>query len=171
MSLEEDATRVAVLKALRDIVDTEYEVARLRVLTRLRAARAELGLKSMRVTLPDDTPVATVTLADPRPAVVVTGEDTFTTGVAENYPTEMGTRVRVRSSWQRQFVAALDASSGPVVDPRTGEVVTGLATLPAPEPRSFSLRTLPGGTEEITRAWHRGALELRRVLTLDGAEP
>jgi hypothetical protein len=171
MSLKEDATRVAVLKALRDTVDAEYEAARRRVLDGLRAARAELGLKSMRVTLPDETPVATVTLVDPQPAVVVVDEDTFTTWVAENYPTEVETRVRVRPNWQKRFVSRLDASAGPVADPRTGQVVTGLAALPASEPRSFSLRSLPGGTEEITRAWRRGALDLRRVLALDGGEP
>jgi hypothetical protein len=171
MSLKDDATRVAVLKALRDTVDAEYEAARLRVLDGLRAARAELGLKSMRVTLPDDTPVATVTLVDPRPAVVVANEGAFTTWVAENYPTEVETRVQVRPGWQRQFVARLDASPGPVADPRTGEIVPGLAAQAAPEPRSFSLRPLPGGAEEITRAWRRGALDLRRVLTLDGGEP
>lgn len=170
MSLRDDATRVAVLKALRDTVDAEYEAARLRVLAGLRAARAELGLKSMRVTLPDDTAVATITLVDPKPAVVVVDERAFTTWVAEHYPTEVETRVQVRSSWQRRFVSGLDASSGPV-DPRTGEVVPGLAALPAPEPRSFSLRPLPGGTEEITRAWRRGTLDLRRVLALDGGEP
>jgi hypothetical protein len=168
MSLKEDATRVAVLKVLRDTVDVEYEAARLRVLAGLRAARGELGLKSMRVTLSDDTPVATVTLVDPRPAVAVVDEDAFTTWVAENYPTEVETRVRVRPSWQRQFVSGLAASAGPVADPRTGEAVMGLAALPAPEPRSFSLRSLPGGTEEITSAWRRGALDLRRMLTLDG---
>ena len=42
MSLKEDATRVAVLKALRDTVDAEYEAPCLRVLDGLRAARAEL---------------------------------------------------------------------------------------------------------------------------------
>jgi hypothetical protein len=171
MSLKEDATRVAVLRALRDTVEAEYEAARLRVLDGLRAARAELGLKSMRVTLPDDTPVATVTLVDPRPAVVVVDEGAFTTWVADNYPTEVETRVQVRPSWQRRFVSGLDATSGPVADPRTGQVITGLAALPAPEPCSFSLRSLPGGTEQITRAWRRGALDLRRVLTLDGGEP
>jgi hypothetical protein len=170
VSLKDDATRVAVLKALRDPMDAEYEAARRRVLDGLRVARAELGLKSMRVTLPDDMPVATVTIVDPQPAVVVVNESTFTTWVAENYPTEVETRVRVRSSWQRQFVSRLDAASGTVADPRTGAIGPGLAALPAPEPCSFSLRSLPGGTEEITRAWYRGALDLRRVLTLDGGE-
>jgi hypothetical protein len=171
MSLRDDATRVAVLKALRDTVDAEYEAARHRLLAGLRTARAELGLKSMRVTLPDDTPVATVTLVDPRPSVVVVDERRFTTWVAENYPTEVETRVQVRSSWQKQFVSRLVASDGPVADPGTGEVVPGLEAMPAREPRSFSLRPLPGGTEEITRAWRHGALDLRSVLTLDGGEP
>ncbi len=178
MSLKDDATRVAVLKALRDTVDAEYEAARLRLLDGLRASRAEVGLKSMRVTLPDDTPVATVTVVDPRPTVVVVDEDTFTTWVAERYPTEVETRVKVRSSWQRHFVATLatpgatpGASPGPVADPRTGEVVPGLATRPACEPRSFSLRSLPGGTEEITRAWRDGELDLRGLISLDGGAP
>jgi hypothetical protein len=171
MSLKDDATRVAVLRVLRDTVEAEYEAARLRVLDGLRASRAEVGLKSMRVTLPDDTPVATVTVVDPKPAVVVVDEDAFTTWVAKNYPTEVETRVRVRSSWQRQFVSRVDASPGPVADPRTGEVVPGLAARPATEPRSFSLRPLPGGTEEIVDAWRRGDLDLRHVLALDGSEP
>ncbi len=170
MSLKEDATRMAVLKALRDTVEAEYQAARRRVLHGLRAARAELDLKSMRVTLPDDTPVATITLIDPKPAIVVVDEDAFTAWVAENYPTEVETRVRVRSSWQKRFFSRLDASSTPVADPRTGEVVSGLAALPVPEPRSFSLRPVPGGIEEIVRAWRRGMLDLRQLLALDGGE-
>jgi hypothetical protein len=39
MSLKEDATTVAVLRALRDIIDAEYEAARLRVFAGLREAR------------------------------------------------------------------------------------------------------------------------------------
>ncbi len=174
MSLKDDATRVAVLKALRDTVEAEYEAARLRLLDGLRASRAELGLKSLRVTLPDDTPVATVTVVDPRPAVVVVDPASFTSWVAEHYPTEVETRVTVRSSWQRHFVATLAtsaASPGPVADPRTGEKDAGLAARPATEPRSFSLRSLPGGTEEITRAWRDGELDLRGLISLDGGAP
>jgi hypothetical protein len=85
----------------------------------------------------------------------------------------------VRSSWQRHFVATLDTAldtapdtaPGPVADPRTGEVVPGLAARPAPEPRSFSLRPLPGGTEQITRAWRDGELDLRGLISLDGGAP
>jgi hypothetical protein len=169
MSLKDDITTVAVLKALRDTIEVEYQAARHRVLDGLRAARTELGLKSTRVTLPDGTPVGTVTLVDPAPAVVVDDDEAFTQWVAENYPTEVEMRPQVRPSWRRDFLARLDAAPGPVADPRTGELVPGLKSVAAAEPRSFALRMVPGGTEEVARAWRRGELDLREVLALDGA--
>ena len=96
MNLKESATRVAVLRVLRDTVDAAYEAERRTVLDGLRAARAEFALKSIRVTLPDQTPVATITLIDPQPAVVVADEDAFTAWVAANHPREVETLVRVR---------------------------------------------------------------------------
>lgn len=171
MSLKEDATTVAVLRALRDIIDAEYEAARLRVSAGLREARDKVGLKSMRVTLPDGTPVATVTLIDPKPATVVGNEAAFVAWVADRYPSEIETQVRVRLSWQRKFFSELDPSAGPVIDPRTGETVEGLVTIPSSEPRSFCLRPLPGGTREISRAWRCGDLDLHRMLPLEGTHP
>ncbi|MEW1901204.1 hypothetical protein [Streptomyces sp. NPDC086147] len=169
MNLKEHATRVAVLRVLLDAVDAEYRTERHEVLDGLRTARAELNLKSVRVTLPDDTPVATLTLVDPRPAVVVADEEAFTAWVADNHPGEVETLVRVRFSWQRQFLARLPCLD-PVVDPSTGEAVPGLGVLSASEPRSFSLRPLPGGRERISRALHTGTLDLRRLLPLEGGE-
>jgi hypothetical protein len=120
----------------------------------------------MRVALPDGTPVATVTLIDPRPATVVGNEAAFVAWVADRYPSEIETQVRL--SWQRKFLSELDPSADPVIDPRTGETVEGLVTIPSPEPRSFSLRPLPGGTREISRAWRCGDLDLHRMLPLEG---
>jgi hypothetical protein len=171
MSLKEDATTVTVLRALRDIIDAEYEAARLRVFAGLREARDTVGLKSMRVTLPDGTPIATVTLIDPKPATVVGDEAAFVAWVADRYPSEIETQVRVRLSWQRKFLSELDPSADPVIDPRTGETVEGLVTIPSSEPRSFSLRPLPGGTQEISRAWCCGDLDLYRMLPLEGTHP
>lgn len=167
MSLKEDATTVAVLRALRDVVDAEYEAARLRVFSGLREAREEVGLKSMRVTLPDGTPIATVTLNDPRPTTIVGDEAAFVAWVADRYPGEVETQVRVRPSWQRQFLSELDPSAGQAIDPRTGETVEGLVTIPSPEPRSFSLHPLPDGSREISRAWRCGDLDLYRMLPLE----
>jgi len=171
MNLKDHATRVAVLKVLRDAVESQYQATRREVLDGLRAARAELALKSMRVTLPDGTPIATITLIDPKPAVVVADEDAFTAWVAENHPGEVETLVRVRSSWQKQFIAQLAAWPDPVTDPDTGEVIPGLAATPASAPRSFSLRPVPGGTEQVARAWRTGQIDLPRLLALDGDEP
>jgi hypothetical protein len=171
VSLKEDATTVAVLRALRDVIEAEYEAARLRVFVGLREARDEVGLKSMRVTLPDGTPVATVTVIDPKPATVVGDEAAFVAWVADRYPSEVETQVRVRPSWQRKFLSELDPSADPVVDPRTGETVEGLVTIPSSGPRSFSLRLLPDGTQEISRAWRCGDLDLHRMLPLEGIRP
>jgi hypothetical protein len=170
MTLKDDVTTVAVLKALRDTVDAEYQAVRRRVFDQLCTARAELGLKSTRVTLPDGTPVATITLVDPAPAIVVVDDEAFTAWMARNYPSEVETRVRVRASWQKHFLSRLDPTDDPVADPSTGEVVAGLRTVPASEPRSFALRSVPGGTEEIARAWRRGELDLRELLPLDGGQ-
>jgi hypothetical protein len=167
MSLKDQATRVAVLRVLRDAVDAEYEAARRTVLDGLRAARAELDLKSIRATLPDHTPIATITLIDPRPTVVIADEHAFLAWVAENHPSEVETLTRVRPCWQREFLTRL-ACLDPVTDPHTGEVIPGLAAAPAPPPRSFSLRPVPGGPEKVTRAWRTGELDLRQLLALDG---
>ncbi|MFD7409559.1 hypothetical protein ACFV7R_44715 [Streptomyces sp. NPDC059866] len=167
MSLKDQATRVAVLRVLRDAVDAEYEAARRTVLDGLRAVRAELDLKSIRVTLPDNTPIATITLIDPRPTVVIADEQAFLTWVVENHPSEVETLTRVRPRWQREFLARL-ACLEPVTDPYTGEVIPGLAATSAPPPRSFSLRPVPGGPEEVTRAWRSGRIDLRQLLALDG---
>jgi hypothetical protein len=171
MSLKEDATTIAVLRALRDIIDAEYEAARLRVFAGLREARDKVGLKSMQVTLPDGTPIATVTLIDPKPTTVVGNEAAFVAWVANRYPSEIETQVRVRLSWQRKFFSELDPSADLVIDPRTGQTVEGLVTIPSSEPRSFCLRPLPGGAREISRAWRRGDLDLHRMLPLEGTHP
>ncbi|MER5221863.1 hypothetical protein [Streptomyces flaveus] len=167
MSLRDHATRVAVLRVLRDVVEAEYRATRREVLDGLRAARAELGLKSIRATLPDGTPIATITLIDPQPTVVIADEHAFLAWVAENHPDEVETLTQVRPHWQREFFARL-AGLDAVTDPHTGEVIPGLATLPASEPRSFSLRPVPGGTEQVARAWHTGEIDLRRLLALGG---
>lgn len=173
MGLKDDATRVTVLRALRDAVDAEYETARREVLDGLRSARADLGLKSIRVELPDGSPVAVITLVEPRAAVTVTDEPAFTKWVEQNHPGEVETLTRVRPAWRERFLASLDPGEtpGPVADPQTGEVVPGLAARKPAEPRSFSLRPVPGGREQVARAWRSGALDLREVLALGPGWP
>ena len=166
MSLKDDATTVVVPKALRDTIEAEYQAARRRVLEQLRAARAEIGLKSTSVTLPNGTPVATITLIDPAPAVVVTDDGAFADWTARHYPGEVATRVR--PGWQKVFLSRLDPTADPVADPHTGVPVAGLAAVPASPPHSFALRQAGAGAGAIIRAWRRGELDLRALLPLDG---
>jgi hypothetical protein len=49
-------------------------------------------------------------------------------------------------------------------------VIPGPTAMSAPAPRSFSLRPLPGGPEQITQAWRSGQLDLRRLLIDMGEE-
>lgn len=164
MSLTDDVTAVAVLKALRDTVDAEYQAARCRVLDRLRTARAEMWLKPMRMILPEGTLAATMTMVYSAPTVVLVDDEAFTTRMARNDPNEVRSRVRVRTSWQKEFRSQQDPTADPVANPRTGEVVSGPQAV-------LALRPAPDGTEEIARAWRRGELDLRELLCLDGGQP
>ncbi|GAA0733917.1 hypothetical protein Drose_31930 [Dactylosporangium roseum] len=94
MSLHEDVTALAVLKALRDTVDAEYRAAHRRVLDRLCTAP---GHGPTRVTLPDGTLAATVTMVYPAPAAVVVDDE------AQCDLTGVRVRVRARASWQRDL--------------------------------------------------------------------
>ncbi|GAA2606813.1 hypothetical protein GCM10010399_42180 [Dactylosporangium fulvum] len=93
--LYEDVAAVAVLKALRDTVDAEYQAARRRVLDRLCTAPAGHG--PTRVTLPEGTLAATVTMVYPTPAAVVVGDE------AHSNLAGVRTRVRARASWQQDL--------------------------------------------------------------------
>ena len=84
---------------------------------------------------------ATVTIVDPKPAVVVVNEDAFTTWVAENYPTEVG----VVSTADR-FLTALDHA----VDDWSQSAKQKAAD------RSSQLMAEGGGKSETTAAWASG---------------
>jgi hypothetical protein len=164
MSLTDDVTAVAVLKALRDTVDAEYQAARCRVLNRLRTARADMWLTPMRMILPEGTLAATTTMIYPAPTVVLVDDEAVTTPIAGNDPNTVQSRVRVRASWQQEPRSQQDPNAGPVANPHTGEVVAGPQAILAQRPA-------PDGTEEITRAWRRGELDLRELLCLDAGQP
>lgn len=99
------ATRVAVLTALRDAISTEITRARAELGAGLDQARAELGLKSLDVTLPDGGPeVATVTVRQTGPAIDV-DEQALADWVAEHHPSEI-TRT-VRSAFRDKLLSRL----------------------------------------------------------------
>lgn len=150
MSLKDTAYRLAVLKALRDAVAAEEANARVFALGDLTAAAEDMGVRSVDVSLPDGTKIATLSLAGGEDKVAVVGEIAFTRWVEENHPTEVETVTRVRSS----YLAAVLKAGG--VDTVTGELVPGVGAVPGS--RYTTVRYTPDGREAVARAWQRGEL-------------
>lgn len=161
MSLKILTARAAVLKAIRDAIDEELSGSRSAVLEGLVDAKESLGVKSVDVTLPDGTKVASVTLTEPQPRISVTSEEAFANYVEARWPEEVEvvTRKTVRPAWSKKLLARLaDAGDGDAVDTETGELVDGVTAWPAPKPSSFSLRYASGGRERIAQAYRDGQL-------------
>lgn len=79
--------RAAVLGALRDKIDGEYQHARGQVLDLMVQARRDgLPVKSLDVLLSDGQKVATITLVDPADEVVVRDRAAFTAWVQQRAP-------------------------------------------------------------------------------------
>jgi hypothetical protein len=110
MSLQDDVTAVAVLKALRDTVDAEYQAARRRVLDRLRTVPT--ARKPTRVTLPEGTLGATITMVYPAPAAVVIDDEALTSRTAGDDRSGVRTRVRACASWQPDLTSIALRSDG-----------------------------------------------------------
>lgn len=159
MSVKTDATRVAVLTALRDAIDEEVRNLRDGTLRGLLDAREELGVKSIDVTLPDGTKVAAVTLTQPSARISVDSEEAFTRYVEQHYPDEVVTETKVRPAFRKQLLDRVaDAGDNDVADVNTGEIVPGLTCYPAGKPTRFSLRFADTGRQDVLDAWQAGAL-------------
>ena len=84
--LRAEALRTVVLQALRDEIKNETEFARGEVLVELTKLWREVGVKSLDVKLPDGLTVATVTLVEPSPAIVVVDRPAFVAWVQKRAP-------------------------------------------------------------------------------------
>lgn len=159
MNVKTNATRTAVLTALRDAIDEEVRRLRSDTLTGLLDAREALGVKSLDVTLPDGTKVAAVTLTEPSTRMAVESEAAFTAFVTQHYPDEIQTVTRVRDGFRKAFLDRLvDAGDNDAADPDTGQVVPGITCYPPGKPRQFSMRFAKTGRQDVIDAWQAGAL-------------
>jgi hypothetical protein len=162
VSIKDQAFRVAVLGALKDALGSQYADERGDLLEQLVAAQGELGVKSLDVSLPDGTKVATVTLTQPSTRVEVVDEDAFTKWVEANYPTEVQTITSVRPAFRRVVLDEVFV---------TGQMPNGVQVRPAPTPTSFSVRYTPEGRPAIADAWRAGLLDWNpALLELEGGE-
>jgi hypothetical protein len=153
MSLKDTAYRLAVLKALRDAVAAEEANARVFALGDLTAAAEDMGVRSVDVSLPDGTKIATLSLGGGTAKATVVDEAKFTAWVQANHPTEIETVVRVRPAYVQAVLAK--AVDGYAVF-AGGEVVDGVG--PAVGSRSAVVRYTTDGREAVARAWQRGEL-------------
>jgi hypothetical protein len=182
VSIKDQAFRVAVLGALKDALGSQYADERGDLLEQLVAAQGELGVKSLDVSLPDGTKVATVTLTQPSDRVEVVDEAAFTNWVAEHWPTEVVTVTQVRPAFRKALLDSVAITTLPdgadqvevlnvVVDVRTGVSVDGVRVRQASKPTSFSVRYTPDGRPAIAEAWREGRLDgYRPLLELEGGE-
>lgn len=165
--MKEESLRLAALTALRDAIDTEVTNLRNGVTSSLLKAREELGVKSLEVTLPDGTVVASVSVTQPESKLGVVDEQAFVDWVRANAPTEVVETVR--SSYQRALLGRLTEVDGRAVDEETGEFVAGVGRSAA-RPPYISLRYRPEGREAIGRAWAESTLPKGILPQLDRAD-
>ncbi|MFI7283077.1 hypothetical protein ACIBOV_22735 [Micromonospora chersina] len=171
MTVQQAAMRAAVLKALMDEVRKVYDAARAEADGRLVELNGALGVKTIEVKLAGyDSPVAQVTLSEPKPGFVVE-EAGFLAWCKEEHPSEVQVTVpepveQVRPAWRKALLARMRVEQdGAVVDGETGRVLDFVKVAEAPPP-STTLTFKKGGREEVARAYRDGRLALPELLAL-----
>lgn len=178
MNLRELALEEATLKALADHVTDRLKAVRGELQQGLDAAEQESGTRQIVATLPGSgqTPVATLSLTDPKPEAKVTDPDAFKAWVMQTFPGEIERRfvAEVRPAFVDKLLGEMTAAGvARVVDTETGELhddVPGVA-VKATRARNHSLRFKPAGREAIAAAWQSGALPLPGVSAPPAVEP
>lgn len=163
MNLKDATLRSAVTKLLLDELKAADIDGRAATLGMLLAAHEGLGLKSVRVDLPDGTHVANATLPQAKDKVVI--DDTaFLKMVDAEHPEEIVKTVN--PAYRKAVEKCLVVDGDQVVDTRTGEPVTWAAVRRAPaQPSYFTVTFEKDGREAIKQAWRDGRLDPLDYLT------
>lgn len=174
-NLLELAREEATLKALADVVTDRLKAVRAETQAALDEAEGQTGTRQVAAKLPDGTPIATISLTDPKPEAKVTDADAFQAWVMEAFPGEIERRfvAEVRSAFLAKVLDEMTAAGvARVVDKETGELhdVPGVEVR-ATRSRNHSLRFKPGGREDVAAAWRAGTLSLPGVIGAAAVEP
>ena len=158
METKDRATRVAVLTALRDAIDTALQNDRDDLTDNLKELNNTFGVKVIEVELPNAEKVGTASLSVSEPKPFVNNERLFLDWVQASHPTEI---VRaVRPSFQKALFSAIDTTSADeAVNSLTGEVIPGLMMNLGGVER-MTLRFNKQGRDLIAAAFTRGELEM-----------
>jgi hypothetical protein len=166
-NLLELAQQEATLKALADVVNDRLKAVRAETQAALDTAEKETGTRQVAAKLPDGTPVATLSLTDPKPEAKITDVDAFKAWVMDAFPGEIERRfvAEVRPAFAEKILAEMTAAGvARLVDKETGELhdVPGVE-VKATRSRNHSLRFKPEGKNAIAEAWQVGTLTLPGV--------
>lgn len=148
MTLPDAALDTAAARLLTDLLNTAHNRLRARTLDLLRQARADLGVRSVAVTLPDGTPVAALTLPDPRPGIDI-DDAALLAHVAAHHPTEIIRQVNPAFATALRRRLRIDGDT--VIDTTTGEAVPWARPRPAAPPTGFTLTWTEGGRDALAR--------------------
>ena len=164
MTIKQQTLRTAVMKALSDALADAMKSERADLFDALVDFHEATGAKSLDVSLPDGTKVATVALTVSTGGPRVADSAAFTAYVADRYPQAIyvppATAV-VSQQWTEQLFAEGRVDGSDLYDPRTGEVVPGVEVSEGGKPKTFSVRFESkklDGRAAIASAWVDGQL-------------
>lgn len=166
MSLKTRNLGFLLRKTIADLVKGEVDAERADLMEALLAQYDETGTKSFTIQIPGAEKVATITIAEPKPAVKA-DPDALLEWCREHRPDMIRTvHHPAVEAWTEQTLAPEAAATlakehslaGTVYVTDEGEPVDGLEYVPAGRPKSFSVRYEKGGQARVIEAWKDGEL-------------
>jgi hypothetical protein len=168
MSVRDDNLKLALTKAIADVVSEAMAHMRNEHFNVLLEQYEDAGTKQFSVKLPDGTKVATITLTEQKEAYEVTDEVAFLQWMRRQDPDGIETvTVPPQPEWTYEQVKdrtkaatlkRLEHVGDMPFDPITGELVEGVTYRPAGRPKGFQVRYESEGRAQVIDAWRTGAL-------------
>lgn len=168
MNLRDDNLRLALTKAIADVIAESMATMRADHFDVLMQHYEDSGTKSFTVKLPDGTKVASITLSEQKESYDVVDDAAFLDWAREHDPDMVRTisappvpaleYQEVKPAAKAAFLRRLQHSGSLPFDPVTGEVPDGVEYKPAGRPKSFSVRYEPDGRAQVIDSWRTGQL-------------
>lgn len=165
-NLKERNLKFLLMKTLADLVKGETDVERAELMDELLEQFEETGNKSFSIKIPGAEKVATFTIAEPKPSHKVDTE-ALLDWCRENRPelvetvhhpaVEAWTETKLRDDVEKVITGEYKLAGTMYVDDDMVPV-DGVEYVPAPTPKSFSVRYEKGGQERVIEAWRSGEL-------------
>lgn len=164
ISMKDAALAFTLRKTVSDRVAAEVKTERTALEDRILTRMKEEGVKQTIVTLPDGTPVATLTVTQPS-RKTETDDAALLAWAKENHPEWVETIEHpAQEAWTEERIdaaalkaAKLQPANGGVVVTADGEEVQGM-THHVPAPTSFSTKYADGGAQAVLDAYLAGEL-------------